>query len=179
MGLFKQLFSLVVNGLGKSTEKEKVTPDHKVNTSNSPPAQLSTSTESTEPMLTISQAAKKNDVTRQAIYFAIKMKRLKAKKENDTWMICECDLREYQESRYCRSKSRKEGELIFDKSKGFYSIAEAAKYLNRNTNHVYYLVRMGRLKTHRQGAAIVIQDTELHKYADFVSKKSSNTLTAS
>ena len=127
---------------------------------------LTNSEEETVPLLTVSQAAKKNGVTRQAIFFAIKMKRLNAKKDNGTWLIAEKDLEEYIKTRYSRSKSRKQGELIFDKSKGFFSISEAAKFLNKNTNQIYYLVRMGILKSHRQGAAIVIQDNEIYKYAD-------------
>ncbi|MFI0477791.1 MAG: helix-turn-helix domain-containing protein [Candidatus Rhabdochlamydia sp.] len=128
------------------------------------------------PLLTISQAAKKHGVTRQAIFFAIKMKRLNATKENDTWLLSEKDLKEYSKNKYCRSNSRKEGELIFDKSKGYYSITEAAKFLGKNTNHIYYLVRMGTLKSHRQGASIVIQDVELHKYAEFINQKSEKIL---
>ncbi len=125
-----------------------------------------------QPLMTVSQAAKVNGVTRQAIHFAIKMKRLNARKDNDTWLIANEDLKEYIETRYSRSKSRREGELIFDKQKGYYSINEAAKFLNRNANHVYYLVRLGKLKTQKIGAAIVIQDTELHKYWEFTNNNS-------
>jgi excisionase family DNA binding protein len=141
------------------------------------PPKLTESKEYTEPMLTMGQAAKINGVTRQAIFFAIKMKRLNAKRENDTWLISESDLKEYNDKKYCRSKSRNDGELIFDKSKGFFSIGEAAKMLNRNTNHIYYLVRMGRLRTHRQGTAIVIKDTELYNHIEFLRNKKKNLKT--
>lgn len=137
--------------------------------------QLITSTEFAEPLLTVSQAAKKNGVTRQAIFFAIKMKRLNAKKYDNTFLITEKDLEEYTKTRYTRSKSRKNDELIFDKSKGFFSIAEAAKFLNKNYNQIHYLVRMGILKSHRQGSAIVIQDLEIYKYAEII-KKSEETV---
>lgn len=125
----------------------------------------------TEPMFTVSQCAKKNGVTRQAIFFAIKMKRLNASQESGTWLISDSALKEYSQSKYSRSKSRKEGELIFDKNKGYYSISDAAKLLGKNTNHIYYLVRMGKLKIHRQGSAIVIQDIELQKYVEFLNSK--------
>lgn len=127
--------------------------------------------ENTQRLLTTSQAAKKNNSTRQAIFFAIKMKRLNAIKENDTWLIAESDLKEYFVNKYSRAKSTKEGELIFDKGKGYYSIAEASEFLGKNTNHIYYLVRMGKLKSHRQGTAIVIHEKELHKYAEFISQQ--------
>ena len=181
MKFLKKLYSFISNGLsGKNTEK----PDKEIVFSETKPekenkttsARMTESQEITEPLLTISQAAKSNGVTRQAIYFAIKMKRLNAKRENDTWLISESELKDYNTHKYSRTKSRKEGVLIFDKSKGFYSIGEAAKFLGKNTNHIYYLVRMGKLKTHRQGNAIVIQDTELHKYAEFYSEKNKNVL---
>jgi hypothetical protein len=140
--------------------------------------QLTPSTEFAEPLLTVSQASKKNGVTRQAIFFAIKMKRLNAKKYNGTFLIAEKDLEEYTKTRYTRAKSRKNNELIFDKSKGFFSIGEAAKFLNKNYNQIYYLVRMGILKSHRQGSAIVIQDTEIYKYVDMMTKKSEKKVDA-
>jgi excisionase family DNA binding protein len=171
MKLFDYLKALVINNLNKENQD-----DIPVNQSKEIPKEISfpqktESKEFTEPLLTMSQAARKNGITRQAIFFAIKMKRLDAKKENGTWLISESALKEYSEKKYCRSKSRKEGELIFDKQKGFYSITEAAKILNKNVNHIYYLVRMGKLKTHRQGSAIVIEDKELHNYVEFIGQK--------
>lgn len=176
MKLFKYLKSLISNNitedikpqclpeLSKEMAKEPVLP------------KMTESKEITEPLLTVSQAAKKHGVTRQAIFFAIKMQRLTAKKENDTWLIGESDLKDYFENKYCRSKSRKDDELIFDKSKGYYSISEAAKFLNKNTNHVYYLVRIGTLKSYRQGTAIVIQDIDLYKHSEFIAKKCDKNL---
>lgn len=185
MKLFTHFLSLFSKGLRDNPkEKTKNDLDKKFDfqdnqpkdfSSISPP-QMTNSQESTEPLLTISQAAKANGVTRQAIYFAIKMKRLNAKQENEIWLISERDLKEYSKTKYTRSKSRKNGELIFDKSKGFYSIYEAAKFLNKNTNHIYYLVRVGKLKTHRQGTAIVIKDTELYKYAEYLKHRSQRDL---
>lgn len=174
MGIFNYLKSLMGRSVPCEPEKEpQVIQSKEIIEPPIEPAKpiLTNSQEPTERLLTVSQAAKKHDVTRQAIFFAIKMKRLNASKENDTWLIGESALKEYFENKYCRSKSRKQGELIFDKNKGFYSISEAADFLGKNTNHIYYLVRMGKLKSHRQGAAIVIQDAELYKYAEFVGKK--------
>lgn len=172
MKIFNYIKSLFGGTVHKEIQQEVSINECKETPQEVPIAKMTESKEITEPLLTVSQAAKKNGVTRQAIFFAIKMKRLNAKKENDTWLIADTDLKQYSESKYCRSKSRKEGELVFDKSKGFYSIAEAAKLLGKNTNHIYYLVRMGTLKSHRQGSAIVIQDIELHQYAELVNKKS-------
>ncbi len=130
------------------------------------------SEEPPEPLFTMAQAAKKNGVTRQAIFFAIKMKRLNARRENNTWLVSGKDLKDYVENKYSRQASKKQGQLVFDKSKGFYSIGEAAKFLNKSTNQVYYLVRMGKIKTHRQGGAIVIHKEELYKICENLNKKS-------
>lgn len=170
MNILNYLKSLI--GIKLESENEQNIPINQSKEIPPPkPEKIMDSTEITERLLTVSQAAKTHGVTRQAIFFAIKMKRLNAKKENETWLIAESDLKDYVENKYCRSKSTKEGELIFDKSKGFYSIVEAANFLGKNTNHIYYLVRMGKLKSHRQGSAIVIQDVELHHYAESLNKK--------
>lgn len=176
MKIFNYLKSLI--GINSPLEPEKNAPKtQSKEISEHDVPKITNSTEKTERLLTVSQAAKNHEVTRQAIFFAIKMKRLNATKENDTWLIAESDLKEYFDNKYCRSKSRKEGTLIFDKSKGFYSIVEAANFLGKNTNHIYYLVRVGKLKSHRQGSAIVIQDIELHNYAEFINKKSEKNMT--
>lgn len=117
-----------------------------------------------EPLFNMSQAARKSGVTRQAIYFAIKKKRLTAKRENGIWLITKTDLELYFKTKYSRSNSKRQGQFIFDKNKGFYSIVEAANFMNKTTNHIYYLVRVGKLSSHRQGSAIVIQDADLHRY---------------
>lgn len=67
------------------------------------------------------------------------MKRLPARKEGDTWLISSQDLKSYNKIRYCMQKSIREGELIFDKNKGHYSVAEVAKILRKDINQVYYL----------------------------------------
>ncbi len=172
MKLFSYLKSLIVNDKSKNVREEMSSIGVKEISNDTPLSKINQHKEITERMLTISQCAKKHSVTRQAIFFAIKMQRLNASNETGTWLVSESDLKDYIENRYSRAKSRKEGDLIFDKSKGFYSISEAAKFLGKNTNHMYYLVRMGHLSAHRQGAAIVIQEDELYKYAEFISKKS-------
>lgn len=176
MRIFNYLKSLIGRNLTCEPEKSvQVIQSQEI--PKPPVSNLTNNSLKTERLLTVSQAAKNHGVTRQAIFFAIKMKRLNASKENDTWLICESALKEYFDNKYCRSKSRKQGELIFDKNKGFYSITEAADFLGKNTNHIYYLVRMGKLKSHRQGTAIVIQDVELYKYAELIGKKTDNLCT--
>ena len=52
--------------------------------------------------VSITEAARINNVTRQAIYVAIKLKKLKAKKETTRWTIDLNDLEEYRNNKYSR-----------------------------------------------------------------------------
>ncbi len=78
-------------------------------------------------VVSISEAAEMYDVTRQAIYVAIKLKKLKAKKESTRWTICLNDLEEYRKERYSRMKSVFQGEPLYDNQKGYFSIHQTAK----------------------------------------------------
>lgn len=115
-------------------------------------------------LVSITEAAKINKVTRQAIYVAIKLNKLKAKKETTRWTIHLDDLEEYRTHKYSRTKSMFQGELIFDRSKGYYSVKESAKYLQVPAQKIYYATRIGALKAHRKGAAWVIHENDLKAY---------------
>lgn len=114
--------------------------------------------------VSITEAAKINNVTRQAIYVAIKLNKLKAKKETTRWTIHLDDLEEYRKHKYSRAKSMYKGELIFDRNKGYYSIKESAKLLKVPAQKIYYATRIGVLKAHRRGAAWVIHEKDLKEY---------------
>ena len=53
--------------------------------------------------LSITEAAKLSNVTRQAIYVAIKLNKLKAKKDTTRWTISLADLDNYRKQRRFRS----------------------------------------------------------------------------
>jgi len=114
--------------------------------------------------VSITEAAKIHKVTRQAIYVAIKLKKLKATKSNARWTIDLTDLKEYQDKKYSRTKSTYQGELIFDNIKGFFSINQSAKMLNVPAQKIYYATRSGLLKAHRKGAAWVIHIDDINAY---------------
>jgi excisionase family DNA binding protein len=114
--------------------------------------------------VTLSEAAKINDVTRQAIYVAIKQKKLRAYKNPTRWVIDLEDLEQYKKLKYSRTKSMHNGELIFDQEKGFFSIQQAAKMLNVPYQKIYYATRIGLLKAIRKGAAWVVHIDDLKKY---------------
>lgn len=115
-------------------------------------------------LVSITEAAKIHNVTRQAIYVAIKANKLKAHKETSHWMIDLNDLKEYKKMKYSRTKSTYKGELLFDSSKGHYSVGQVAKMLNVPAQKVYYAARSGYLKSTRKGAAWVILASSLDAY---------------
>lgn len=124
-------------------------------------------------LVSITEAAKLNKVTRQAIYVAIKLNKLKARKETTRWTIHLDDLESYRKQKYSRSKSVFNGELLFDNNKGFHSVSQVARMLSVPAQKIYYATRIGQLKAQRKGAAWVIHNDDVKLYADkFVGKKS-------
>lgn len=115
-------------------------------------------------VVSITEAAKLNNVTRQAIYVAIKLNKLKAKKETTRWTIHLDDLENYKMQKYSRTKSLYQGELLFDNSKGYFSINQVAKMLGVPAQKIYYATRIGLLKAHRKGAAWVIHSEDVNSY---------------
>jgi excisionase family DNA binding protein len=115
-------------------------------------------------VVSITEAAKINNVTRQAIYVAIKLQKLKARKENSRWTIDLKDLEEYRRNKYSREKSLFDGELIFDRNKGYYSVKQVADLLRVPAQKIYYATRVGLLPAHRKGAAWVIHIEDIERY---------------
>lgn len=130
--------------------------------------------------VSLSEAAKINNVTRQAIYVAIKQKKLRAYKNPTRWVIDIEDLDQYRKMKYSRTKSMHNGELIFDHNKGFYSIQQASKMLNVPYQKIYYATRIGLLKASRKGAAWVVHVDDLKKYQEsYLNRLISNIETGS
>ena len=117
-------------------------------------------------VVSITEAAKLNNVTRQAIYVAIKLNKLRATKETSRWMIHLDDLEDYRKQKYSRAKSTYEGELLFDNNKGYFSVNQVAKMLGVPAQKIYYATRAGYLKASRRGAAWVVQVEDVKKYQD-------------
>ena len=116
--------------------------------------------------VSITEAARINNVTRQAIYVAIKQNKLKARKEATRWVISLDDLADYRKNKYSRTKSMHEGELVFDNDKGYYSVNQVARTLNVPAQKIYYATRVGLMKAIRKGAAWVIHIEEIRNYQD-------------
>ena len=127
--------------------------------------------------VSITEAAQLNNVTRQAIYVAIKLNKLKATKETSRWTIHLDDLEAYRSLKYSRTKSTYNGELLFDNKKGFFSIAQVADMLSVPAQKIYYATRVGMLKAERRGAAWVIHNDDIKEYqANCLSKKNESKI---
>lgn len=123
-------------------------------------------------VVSITEAARINNVTRQAIYVAIKQKKLKATKDSTRWTIHLDDLEEYRRNKYSRTKSMFDGELLFDNRRGYFSVNQAAKLLNVPAQKIYYATRVGLLKASRKGAAWVIHSDDIKGYQEnYLSRK--------
>ena len=130
-------------------------------------------------VVSITEAAKINQVTRQAIYVAIKQKKLKATKKT-RWEIDLKDLEEYRKNKYSRTKSMYDGELLFDNGKGYFSVNQVAKMLGVPAQKIYYATRTGMIKGTRKGAAWVIHEDEVARYKnEYLEKKSAKQKQAS
>jgi excisionase family DNA binding protein len=123
-------------------------------------------------VVSITEAARINNVTRQAIYVAIKQKKLKATKDSTRWTIHLDDLEEYRRNKYSRTKSMFDGELLFDNRRGYFSVNQAAKLLNVPAQKIYYATRVGLLKATRKGAAWVIHSDDIKGYQEnYINRK--------
>lgn len=123
-------------------------------------------------LVSITEAAKINKVTRQAIYVAIKLNKLKAHKDSARWTIHLDDLAEYRKHKYSRAKSIFNGELIFDNGKGYFSVNQVARMLGVPPQKVYYATRSGKMTAVRKGAAWVIHESQVEEYKNkYLNKK--------
>lgn len=128
-------------------------------------------TQEEKKVVSITEAAKINNVTRQAIYVAIKQKKLKATKKT-RWEIELKDLEEYRKNKYSRTKSMFGGELLFDNQNGYYSVNQVADMLDVPAQKIYYATRTGMIKGARKGAAWVIHTDEINRYREeYLSKR--------
>lgn len=122
-------------------------------------------------VVSITEAAKINNVTRQAIYVAIKQNKLRATKKT-RWEIELKDLEDYRKHKYSRAKSVFQGELLFDNIKGYYSVNQVAKMLDVPAQKIYYATRIGLMKGCRKGAAWVIHSDDVKRYQEeYLEKK--------
>lgn len=142
----------------------KANEEASMSNSNEEVVSILTSDESTDQkVVSITEAAKINNVTRQAIYVAIKQNKLKATKKT-RWEIDVKDLEDYRKNKYSRTKSVFGGELLFNNEIGYYSINQVAQILGVPAQKVYYATRVGLMKAIRKGAAWVVHMDDVKEY---------------
>jgi hypothetical protein len=113
-------------------------------------------------LLTISEAAAHSRVSRQAIYVALRDKRLKGFIHKRKWFIKREDLDYYRSQKYIGDNRKNNGEPIFNLEKGIYSVHQLSKFMSLGLGRpfpmqrVYFLLKRGRIKSHRVGAAWII-----------------------
>jgi len=134
--------------------------------------------QSSDKLVSITEAAKLNNVTRQAIYVAIKLNKLKAKKETTRWTIHLDDLAEYRKQKYSRKKSMFDGNLLFDNERGYFSVNQAAELLGVPAQKIYYATRIGLMRAERRGAAWVIHEGDIRNYRETYLNKKTTTQVA-
>lgn len=118
-----------------------------------------------ESYVSVSEAARIKKVTRQAIYLAIRLKRLKAYRHGDRWKVFLVDLKAYDLKRFSRVyHSTIDGEPVFDEEKGYFSVHKASAMINVPKQKLYYAIRRGALKAIRKKAALVVHVSDLLEY---------------
>lgn len=116
-----------------------------------------------EKILNLDEAAQYMKVTRQAVGMAIKHNKLKATLKNGKWIVTEKDLDHYRMNKYVREHSLRDGELLFDPSKGELSVLQTAKLLGYKIQRVYYLLHTGQIRASKKGCAWVIHKDEVQR----------------
>lgn len=112
--------------------------------------------------LSVTDAAKIQGCTRQAIVCAIKANKLKACKVNKKWVIDFTDLQQYDFDRWSRKHSKYRGRPLFEENE--YSVTNAAKQIGFKAQHLYYALREGRIEAKRKNHTWVITLDALKAY---------------
>ena len=132
-----------------------------------------------EECLSVVQAAKLKKVSRQAIYTAIRLNRLRAHRHGDRVWVLKSDLDKYNENLFSRVKhSMHQGERIFDESKGLFAVQDAAKMINLPKQKLYYAIRTKLLKSEKKNGQYVIHIDDLMHFQQTVLNKNFTEETA-
>jgi excisionase family DNA binding protein len=113
-------------------------------------------------LMTITEAARHARVSRQAIYVALRDNRLKGAIRGRKWFIKREDLDFYRSQKYIGDNRKNNGARIFNLEEGRYSVHQLSKFMTMGLGRpypmqrVYFVLRRGRIKAMRVGAAWVI-----------------------
>lgn len=119
-------------------------------------------------------------LTRAGIHLAIKQGRLKAKKINRLWYVCEYDLEMFLNQKYDRHyRKTKDNKRIFDASNGTFTVEDTVKIINEklvqlskqgvrlksvNRQSLYYHIKIGKLPCMLHGGSKVIREKDINIY---------------
>jgi len=114
--------------------------------------------------MTLSEAAAKLKISRQAVYAAIHTtKKLKAEKIKGRILIARDSVTAYKKIKHLRKYSLFQGKPLFDTEKGEISIREASKMFRVSSQRLYYLVRVGKIPSYRKKRAYVLNIKDLEE----------------
>lgn len=119
-------------------------------------------------MMNLAQAGKYLGISRQAVRVAIFSKKLEAVKVSNRWAITTIDLDIYKQNKFKREFCKIDGEPLYDKSKGEYSISEAAEILGCPKQHLYYAVHTNKIKTSRKRKSWIILLNDIIAYKEIM-----------
>lgn len=117
--------------------------------------------------MTITEAAKVRNVTRQAIYLAIKEGRLKVIKRGKLQKVKLESLIELEKTRYVRAAKVFQGEDLYSDKKGIISPPKASKLTGLSTQAIYNGIYSGKLKAIRKGRAWIILVKDLISFQSY------------
>lgn len=111
--------------------------------------------------MTIKEVCEELGVTLSAVSLSIRQKKLNPTQIGNKWYFTKEELERYKAKRYKRTESRHpNGEMIYDKSKNYYSVPEVAKMFSVPVLRVYRLIRNKKLNSFRVASAhvVIIED---------------------
>jgi hypothetical protein len=103
-------------------------------------------------LYTLTEIAYMMDMTRQAVFVAIKKGKLKAKKIGPHWYMTLQNLRDYLDSKYVRPNRCKPGEV---------TVEEACRLLGLGRQRLYYLIYRDRFTYEKRDGMIFLQRKSL------------------
>ena len=111
--------------------------------------------------MSIAECAEKNFISRQSIFRAISMNRMKAKKRDNVWHITQNDFDEYIKNRHSRKFSTYNGKLIY--SDELLSAPTVAKMFDVDLNRIYFMLKKNAIPHKRVRTAYLIKKDDAMK----------------
>lgn len=127
--------------------------------------------------LTITEASKVKNVSRQAIYLAIKEGRLKVIKRGKLQKVTLASLVEMDKTRYVRAAKVFQGEDLYSDKKGIISPPKASRLTGLSKQAIYNGIYSGKLKAIRKGRAWVILVKDLISFQTFYLNRNKSDMT--